>query len=177
MNAPTAHTDQLPRGLAALAEAFSVLNIAPPLVEHEAAFTVEQSQALCRDIPGVHTKNLFLKDKKGSVFLLTAPDDALVDLKTLHTRIGGRGRVSFASGELMARHLGIAPGSVTPLALINDHERLVQCVLHPDVANAATVNVHPLRNTATITLTGEELHRFLSHVGHPPHVLDADPAP
>ncbi|MEM6762082.1 MAG: prolyl-tRNA synthetase associated domain-containing protein [Pseudomonadota bacterium] len=161
----------IPRGFDLLAEAFFALKIDPPTVEHEAAFTVDDARELRGTIPGLHTKNLFLKDKKGALFLVTAPEDADIDLKTIHTLIGGRGRVSFGSAELMATYLGIAPGSVTPLALINDQGNAVKCVLHPSVAVAPLVNVHPLRNTATATLTGAELQAFLNHIGHAPLVI------
>lgn len=144
----------------------------PPSVEHEAAHTVDESRELRGRIPGVHTKNLFLKDKKGKLFLVTAPEDAAIDLKTIHTAIGGRGRVSFGSAEAMVQHLGIAPGSVTPLALLNDTDNLVTFVLHRAVAEAPLVNVHPLRNTATITLTQAQFAAFLAHVAHPPLVTD-----
>ncbi|MEM6848458.1 MAG: prolyl-tRNA synthetase associated domain-containing protein [Pseudomonadota bacterium] len=161
-----------PRGFERLSAAFAALGIDPPLREHEAVFTVAQSQHLRGQIPGVHTKNLFLKDKKGALFLLTAPEDAPIDLKKLHTQIGARGRVSFASAQLLAEHLGVVPGSVTPLALINDEERAVTGVLHPIVASAALVNVHPLRNNATVTLTGDELVSFLSAEHGAPRILD-----
>jgi Ala-tRNA(Pro) deacylase len=157
---------------ARLADVFRSLGIDPPIVEHEAAFTVEDSRELRGTIPGVHTKNLFLKDKKGALFLVTAPEDAAIDLKAIHTAIGGRGRVSFGSAEALARHLGIAPGSVSPLALLNDREGLVRCVLHPAVAAAGLVNVHPLRNTATVTLTGAEFAAFLKHIDHEPLVTE-----
>ncbi len=164
--------DLAPRGFDRLSAAFAALGINPPLREHEAVFTVAQSQHLRGQIPGLHTKNLFLKDKKGALFLLTAPEDAPIDLKKLHTQIGARGRVSFASAELLAEHLGVVPGSVTPLALINDSKRAVTGVLHPQVASAPLVNVHPLRNTATVTLTGDELVSLLSAEHGAPRILD-----
>ena len=154
-----------------LADAFAALGIDPPTVEHEAAHTVSESRDLRGTIPGVHTKNLFLKDKKGRLFLVTAPEDAPLDLKAIHSAIGGRGRVSFGSAEAMVQHLGIVPGSVTPLALLNDTEGVVTCVLHPDIAEAELVNVHPLRNTATLTLTRAEFLAFLAHTGHTPLVV------
>lgn len=156
---------------ARLAAIFTALGIDPPTVEHEAAFSVDDSRELRGTIPGVHTKNLFLKDKKGRLFLVTAPEDAALDLKGIHTAIGGRGRVSFASAEAMAQYLGIAPGSVSPLALLNDTAGAVTCVLHPAVAEAALVNVHPLRNTATVTLTRDEFAAFLAHIDHAPLVV------
>ena len=171
-----AEAGDAPRGFDELAEAFAALGIDPPTVEHEAAYTVDDSRELRGTIPGVHTKNLFLKDKKGSLFLVTAPEDAAIDLKTIHTAIGAKGRVSFGSAERLAEHLGILPGSVTVLALLNDTAGAVRCVLHPDVAAADLVNVHPLRNTATVTLRGSELHAFLRHIDHEPLIV-ALPAP
>ncbi|MEM7694583.1 MAG: prolyl-tRNA synthetase associated domain-containing protein [Pseudomonadota bacterium] len=163
--------DTLPRGEAALKAALADLGIDPPWVEHEAAFTVAQSQSLGLETVGLHTKNLFLKDKKGAIFLLTAPEDAEIDLKTVHKALGGRGRVSFGAPALLAETLGVAPGSVTPLGLINDTEARVRFFVHPGVAAARHINVHPLRNTATVTLTQDEFCRLLAHVGHPPTVL------
>lgn len=154
-----------------LFDAFAALGIAPEVVEHEAAFTVSDSRELRGTLPGVHTKNLFLKDKKGRLFLVTAPEDAAIDLKAIHTAIGARGRVSFGSAERMLEHLGIVPGSVTPLALINDTAGAVTFVLHPAVAEAAIVNVHPLRNTATVALTGAQFAAFLTHIDHEPLVV------
>ena len=170
--AETAATPVVPRGFDRLEAAFAALGIDPPVREHEAVFTVAESQDLRGQIDGLHTKNLFLKDKKGVLFLLTAPEDAAIDLKTLHTKLGAKGRVSFASAERLAEHLGVLPGSVTPLALINDAQRAVIGVLHPRVASAPLVNVHPLRNTATVTMTGEELVRLLSAEHGAPRILE-----
>lgn len=162
-----------PRGFDRLAEAFARHGVNDAeCIEHEAAYTVDDSRELRGTIPGVHTKNLFLKDKKGRLFLVTAPEEADLDLKTIHTALGGRGRVSFASAELMTRHLGVTPGSVTPLALINDDERAVTCVFHKAVMGADIVNVHPLRNTATVSLPGSALIAILTDAGHPPMVLE-----
>ena len=96
------------------------LGIAHRTVTHVPLFTVEQSRALRGSIPGAHTKNLFLKDKKGALVLLTALEDAVIELKSLHRRLGGSGRFSFGSAELMRETLGIEPGAVTPFAVIND---------------------------------------------------------
>lgn len=159
-----------PRGFERLERAFAALSIDPPLIEHEPAFTVDDSRELRGTIPGVHTKNLFLKDKKGGLFLVTAPEDAAIDLKTIHTAIGARGRVSFGAAPLLAEVLGVTPGAVTPLALINDTAGRVRFVLHRAVADGALVNMHPLRNTATVTLTAAEFAAFLSHIGHEPLV-------
>src|SRR5437773_1863780 len=98
------------------------LGIAHPTVTHPPLFTVEQSQALRGTIPGGHTKNLFLKDKKGALFLVTAPEDAAIELKSLHRLLGASGRFSFGSADLMRATLGIEPGAVTPFAATNGPE-------------------------------------------------------
>jgi Ala-tRNA(Pro) deacylase len=138
--------------------------------EHEAVFTVDESARLHREIAGLHTKNLFLKDAGGQFWVVTAPHDASVDLKALPGAIGSR-KVSFAKSEDMERLLGVSPGAVTPLAAINDRDGTVRVVLDERLAGPETVNVHPLRNTATLGLAGSDLVRFLSAVGHPPQVV------
>src|SRR2546423_4042271 len=105
------------------------LGIAHVTVTHPALFTVEQSQQLRGTIPGGHTKNLFLKDKKGALFLVTALEDAAIELKSLHRRLPASGRFSFGSAELLRETLGVEPGAVTPFAVINDIARRVSVVL------------------------------------------------
>src|SRR5436309_10714957 len=95
------------------------LGIPYATVTHPPLFTVEQSQSLRGKIPGAHTKNLFLKDKKGALFLVSALEDAAIELKSLHRALGAGGRFSFGSAELMRETLGIEPGAVTPLAAMN----------------------------------------------------------
>jgi Ala-tRNA(Pro) deacylase len=138
--------------------------------EHEAVFTVEESRELHKNIAGAHTKNLFLKDAGGAYWLVTVPADARVDLKALPALIGSK-RLSFGKGDDMIRLLGVSPGSATPFGAINDTERLVTIVLDRGLAEADTVNVHPLRNTATIGLSGAELVRALVHWEHPPVIV------
>ena len=104
------------------------LSIETKTTDHEPVYTVEESQALCGGIPGGHCKNLFLKDKKGVLWLVITLEDAQVDLKTLPKTIGSI-RLSFGKGELMSEVLGVETGSVTPFALINDTEQTVQVVL------------------------------------------------
>ena len=105
------------------------LGVAHSTVTHPPLFTVEQSQSLRGTIPGGHTKNLFLKDKKGALFLVTALEDAAIDLKSLHRRLGAGGRFSFGSADLLRATLGVEPGAVTPFGAINDTERRVTVVL------------------------------------------------
>jgi Ala-tRNA(Pro) deacylase len=145
------------------------LGIATELHEHEAVFTVEASAALHEGIPGAHTKNLFLKDAAGRFWLVSAPHDARIDIKVLPAVIGSK-KLSFGKAEDMERLLGVTPGSVTPLAAINDVGGQVSVVIDPRLASAARVNVHPLRNTATLGLAGSDLLAFLAEVGHTPLV-------
>ncbi len=143
--------------------------IAFAIHEHEAVFTVEESRGIKADIPGEHTKNLFLKDAEGTFWLLTVPAEARVDLKTLPQVIGSK-RVSFGKAEDMERLIGLQPGSVTSLAMINAEPGSVTCVLDAGLAAADRVNVHPLRNTATVGLSGADILRLIEHWGHQPMV-------
>ncbi|TVR06996.1 MAG: prolyl-tRNA synthetase associated domain-containing protein [Salinarimonadaceae bacterium] len=138
---------------------------------HEAVFTVAQSRAIKEAIPGGHTKNLFLKDKKGRLFLVTAEAEARVDLKRLHETIGASGRLSFGSAELLRETLGVEPGSVTPLALVNDEQGRVSFVLDSRLAEGEIINVHPLVNTMMTSLAVSDLVAFLADSGHETRVL------
>lgn len=144
-------------------------SLAIPFAEHEhiAVFTVEQSRLVDADIPGAHTKNLFLKDAGDAFWLVTVPAQARVDLKALPGAIGCK-RVSFGKADDMERLLGIAPGSVTPLAMINAEPGSITVVIDAGLAAAERVNVHPLRNTATLGLSGADILRLLHHWGHEP---------
>lgn len=152
------------RGENGLMADLAALDIAHELHEHAAVFTVAESDAILDAMPGAHTKNLFLKDAKGAFWLVTVPADARVDLKALPDAIGCK-RVSFGKAEDMERLLGIAPGSVTPLAMINAEPGSVACVLDAGLSEADRVNVHPLRNTATVGLAGKDILRLLEHWG------------
>jgi len=135
--------------------------------EHEAVFTVSESEALHHEIAGAHTKNLFLKDEAGAFFLVTIPAEARANLKALPAVIGSR-RLSFGKAEDMERLLGVTPGSVTPLAAFNDADGAVTVALDAALAAADIVNVHPLRNTATVGMSGSDLVRALQSWGHAP---------
>lgn len=156
---------------ASLLAALDRLGIAWELCEHDAVFTVEASGALHAQIAGVHTKNLFLKDAGGRFWLVSAPHDAQIDLKLLPAVIGAK-KLSFGKAEDMARLLGVTPGSVTPLAAMNDTAGLVTVVLDSRLTSSDGVNVHPLRNTATIGLSGAALSTFLDDCGHKPVIAD-----
>ncbi|WP_447756790.1 prolyl-tRNA synthetase associated domain-containing protein [Sphingopyxis fribergensis] len=157
------------RGEAGLLTDLDALGIPFAAYEHVAVFTVAESDTVNAAIPGAHTKNLFLKDNGGAFWLVTVPGDARVDLKALPAAIGSK-RVSFGKAEDMERLLGIAPGSVTPLAAINAPPGSITVVLDEGLAMAGTVNVHPLRNTATLGLPGATILDLLRHWGHQPVV-------
>jgi Ala-tRNA(Pro) deacylase len=161
---------------AALLTALDAAGIAWTLHEHEAVFTVEASARLHGEIAGAHTKNLFLKDAGGQFWVVSAPHDASIDLKALPAAIGSK-KVSFGKAEDMERLLGIAPGSVTPLAAINDTAGAVRFVIDRRLAEADTVNIHPLRNTATLGLSGADLVAFLTGTGHEPVIAQLPARP
>ena len=140
------------------------------LYEHEAVFTAEQALKICGHIPGIHCKNLFLKDKDDAMWLVTLPDEKKADLKALPQRIGSK-RLSFGNSALLSEALGVNPGSVTPFALINDAAKRVQPVLDRWMMDQELINVHPLANTATITLKTADLVRFMTLLGREPLVI------
>jgi Ala-tRNA(Pro) deacylase len=140
--------------------------------EHPPVMTVEESERLVPPLPGAKTKNLFLRDKKGTRhFLVTVPHDVTVDLAALGVEIGA-GRLGFASAERLQRHLGITPGSVSLLALVNDHAHAVEFVIDRRLWNAEAVHAHPLVNPATLVIRHGELERFLAATGHVPRIVD-----
>ena len=147
------------------------LGIAHRTVTHPPLFTVEQSRGLRGTIPGGHTKNLFLKDKKDSLVLVVALEDAVIELKSLHRRIGASGRFSFGSADLLRETLGVEPGSVTPFAAINDTACRVGVVLDAAMMAHETLNYHPLRNTMTTSIASADLIRFLKATGHELRVM------
>jgi len=146
------------------------LGIAHPTVTHPPLFTVEQSQSLRGKIPGGHTKNLFLRDKKQAVYLVTALEDAEIDLKGLHRVLGASGRFSFGSSDLMLELLGVTPGSVTAFGAINDTAGRVTVVLDAPLMEHAIINAHPLTNTMTTSVSREDLVKFLEATGHQPRI-------
>jgi Ala-tRNA(Pro) deacylase len=137
-------------------------------IEHPPLFTVEDSQKLRGEIPGGHTKNLFVKDKKGRLFLLVVGEVAVVDLKRVHEKIGGQGRVSFGSAELLEEAWGVKPGAVTPFGAINDRDGRVTVALDAALMEESRLNFHPLVNTRTTGLASDDLVRFLRSTGHEP---------
>ncbi|MFN7103125.1 MAG: prolyl-tRNA synthetase associated domain-containing protein [Pseudorhizobium sp.] len=138
---------------------------------HAPVFTVAESVGLRDEIPGGHTKNLFVKDKKDQYFVLTVEENAAVDLKTVHKVIGAASRVSFGRPEKMLEYLGVEPGSVTVFGAINDTGNRVTFVLDEDLMQNEVINGHPLSNDATTSIERNDLLRFLEATGHTPLVL------
>lgn len=138
---------------------------------HDAVMTVEHSKSLTNDIPGLRSKNLFLNDGKGGLWLVVVEQDFPVNLKTLRKRLG-LGNLSFAKPELLFEVLGVQPGSVTPFAVINDVAQRVTLVLDQALADGALVSFHPLINTQTTTISGADLLIFLRDVSHEPVLID-----
>lgn len=140
-------------------------------IEHEPLHTVEESQALRGEIPGGHSKNLFLKCKKGKLWLVTALEDTQIDLKRLAKELKA-GRFSFGKAELLYEILGVHPGSVTPFSLINDLEKQVNVILDADMMKLDLLNFHPLENTATTAISSSDLAKFIETIGHKPLIYD-----
>ncbi len=146
--------------------------IAPERHEHPPVMTVEESERLVPKLPGAKTKNLFLRDGKGRRhFLVTVAHDRAVDINALGAALDA-GRLGFASPERLATHLGITPGSVSLLALVNDTKHAVEFVIDRGLWQAGAVHAHPLVNSATMIVTHADLERFLAATGHSPRVID-----
>ncbi len=153
----------------------SELGIATRTVEHEPLFTVAESRKLERELPGAHTKNLFLKDEGGELFLVVAAATTRVDLKVL-ARTLRAGRFSFGKTELLMQALGVPPGSVTAFAVINDTDRRVRVVIDAELMQHESINCHPLQNTATTNIARDDLMRFIRACGHEPRIVALGPA-
>jgi len=145
------------------------LGITTRTIEHEPLFTVAESSAIERELPGAHTKNLFLKDEGGELFLVVACSETRVDLKALAKRINA-GRFSFGKPELLMQALGVPPGSVTAFAIINDPGRQVRVVIDANLMKHDRLNCHPLENTATTNIARDDLLRFIRSCGHEPRI-------
>jgi Ala-tRNA(Pro) deacylase len=162
------------------AELFAYLDglaIPHSTINHPPLFTVEESRGLRGQIPGGHTKNLFLKDKKDALFLVVALEDAAIDLRGLHRLLGASGRLSFGSADLLGAALGVVPGAVTPFAAINDPNGRVTVVLDAAMMTHPILNYHPLDNTMTTTIARDDLVRFLIATGHQPRIVAVSGTP
>ncbi len=149
----------------------ATLGVETTTVDHPPLYRVEDAQAFRGDISGGHSKNLFVKDKKSRLFLLVLEEDAIVDLKRVHEKIGAQGRVSFGSAELLEEVWGVKPGAVTPFGAINDQAGKVSVVLDEAMMRHERLNFHPLVNTRTTGLKSADLIKFLRATGHEPLVV------
>jgi len=149
---------------------FDELGIETTTHRHAPLFTVEDSKALRGTLPGGHHKNLFLRDKKKRNFLLVVPEDKQIDLKALPGVIGSD-RLSFGSAERLHQFLGVAPGAVTPFALINDAAGAVTVILDEEMLSRDPLNYHPLDNAMTTAISPQDLLRFIRATGHEPQIL------
>jgi Ala-tRNA(Pro) deacylase len=156
-----------------LLERLSALSIEHSTIEHPAVFTVEEAQAHTAHLPGAHCKSLFLKDKKGGLWLLVCLDDRRIDMNRL-SKVLACPRLSFGKPDLLSEVLGVTPGSVTPFALINDQNQRVQPLLDKAMLAHDILNYHPLTNEATTTIKADDLSKFIAAMGHEPRIIDLD---
>lgn len=148
------------------------LGIAVEIHRHPPLHTVAESREQRGALPGAHIKNLFLRDKKRTKWLVTVAEDAEIDLKALRRLLGASGNLSFGAPDMLRESLGVEPGSVTPFAVMNDDACNVTMVLARDLLAFDIVNAHPLHNEATAAIARDDLLRFLENCGHPPLVVD-----
>ena len=154
-----------------LFERLSALEIETSTLEHEPVYTVEESEAIHEKLSGGHTKNLFLKDAKGRLFLVVAQSHSTINLKTLHKTIGC-GRLSFGKPDLLKDVLGVEPGSVSAFCVIcDDQQKLEQVILDDKLMEFDQLNCHPLTNSATTTIQRDDLLRFMRDCGHEPRIM------
>ena len=146
------------------------LGIETRTVEHPPVFTVEESQQLRGQLPGGHCKNLFLRDKKGHMWLVVCAEETAVDLKALGKRLGGR--LSFGSARRLMENLGVIPGAVTPFAIVNDRAGAVRVVIERQLAELPLLNFHPLDNARTTAIATTDLLRLLEAENHAPELLE-----
>jgi len=147
------------------------LGIAHSTVDHPPLFTVQQSRELRGELPGAHVKNLFLRNKKGRMWLLTCLEDREIDLKSLRGELG-TSSLSFVSPDRLMQYLGVIPGAVSPFGVVNDSECEVQVVLDSTLMEMDPLNFHPLDNSRTTAVSADGLLRFLESTGHPPKFIN-----
>ena len=150
------------------------LSIKYETLAHSPLQTVAESKSLLPKLPGSHIKNLFLRDKKRTYFLLTVPQDRQINLKVLRTVIAARGTLSFGSAEALMELLGVKPGAVTPFSVINDKENRVSAFLDEDLTKTPIINAHPLRNDMTTSLGINDLLKFMTAENHSPTLINFD---
>lgn len=161
----------MPASRTDLFELLDSLDIAHTTVDHAPVFTVEESRDIKGSLPGGHTKNLFLKDKAGRLFLICAIGDTPIKINKLHSALGCK-RLSFGKADLLLEHLGVVPGSVTLFSVMNDTDGAVTLVLDQALFDHDIVNFHPLLNDATTAISKDDMLVFAKATGHEPVILD-----
>ncbi|WP_297323476.1 YbaK/EbsC family protein [uncultured Bartonella sp.] len=161
----------MPAGKQQLLAFLAHLAISVKTTAHRAVFTVQEGEDIKKNIAGAHTKNLFLKDKKGNYFLVTLGAHAVLDLKHLHDKIGASGRLSFGSPEKLSQYLGLYPGAVSAFGLINDKDNHVTFIIDKALYDNAIINCHPMTNEATTSILREDLVKFARATGHEPLII------
>ena len=175
VTAPKGNDDPLPTSASDLFKHLDGLRILYRLYQHPPVFTVAESEKIEHDIPGVHCRNLFLRDKKKNMYLLVVANDTEVDLKKLQDVIGSD-RLSFGSADRLWEVLGVRPGSVCPFCIMNDKKKEVKLLLDADMMEGPIVNYHPMENHMTVGLTPAELLRFFDSIDREAHIVDLKPA-
>lgn len=150
---------------------FEKIDVSVNLYEHERVFTVSESQHLKKNIPGLHCRNLFLRDKKKKNYLVVAANETSVDLKKLPALIESD-RLSFGSADRLWQYLGVRPGSVCPFAIINDKDNEVKIILDKFMMDSEIVCYHPMENNMTVGLSPKDLLKFIDSCEHEPHIVD-----
>ena len=173
MSATLLATGSDPATPAALFAQLDELGITHETLNHAAAYTVDEAKAVRGELDGAHIKNLFLRNKKGRMWLVTCLEDRQIDLTHLAQRVGAN-RFSFASPERLMKYLGVIPGAVTAFATINDHLQQVTVVLDAALMDVETINLHPLVNTMTTRISPQDLLRFLEATGHPAEIVNIE---
>ncbi len=163
--------EKIPTNAKNLLLVLEALDITYKLHNHAPIFSVEEGIPLKNQIPGTHCRNLFLRDKKERMVLVTAANETKIDLKNLENHLKSA-RFSFGSSERLAQYLGIYPGAVNPFCVINDKNHNVEVVLDAFMMQAGIINVHPMDNAMTISLSPASLLKFLNHTGHTPNIID-----
>ncbi|WP_395021641.1 prolyl-tRNA synthetase associated domain-containing protein [Dongia sp.] len=165
----------LPTSPDQLLERLATLGISSHTVDHAPVFTVEESKELRGQLPGGHVKNLFLRNKKEEMWLVTVEESKRVDLKALGEKLtgatGGAAKLSFGSADRLMHYLGVIPGAVTPFAVINDKGKAVKMVLDQDLMRHDVLHAHPLVNFKATALAPKDLLRFLEAEGHPAQLI------
>jgi len=163
--------NDLPTSPQELLKQLESLDIHYELHEHEAVFKVAESEQVDAKIAGTHCRNLFLRDKKKNNFLLSLQNSTEVDIKKVPEIINSS-RLSFGSADRLWDYLGVRPGSVCPFSIMNDTDGQGEIFLDKSMMESDIVNFHPLLNTMTVSLSPNDLIRFVETTGHKAHIVD-----